>query len=524
MFRLRGVGRLPEATMPFASLIGCRHMWKLSIGGLIGFLCACGGSSTVSIDASTDAGGDVSTDAATRTVSGHYVLHLVTPSGIVDLPSDLSHASIEVLVPPEFTPIYGSGSSDGTFTIPNVPVGEYYFVVGTHYFVASDDTVALDPHAVGRPTATFVNQPTNLTFTVTGMDAWQGGDELELYSPQSGTLAYDLEADATAGSPTSNDTALNGMVYDLRYAARNTAPSAAAGDSVTVAHLEKATDGVRTYSALAQAFMPAGLTVTNGGSASINDAFSAVPRSQTLTATWDRPAYAAELAARFPHAAAENWSTFAVTALQSAAALGFYDNGPDLLFFAPGYTTDTSPVSASWPYGDPFPADWGRIVWNRYYRYRSISLPGASPTAIFAKLQTYRDLSTLASDPVFEPGVGVVVNPTINGSDALMLGTMMGVTATPTLAWQPPTTGVPSKYYVTIYSVINVNGATTLKKVALIETHGTQVVIPPTLLVSGQPSVFDISVRASSADLVANPYAYALPEGYSSVMTTMALP
>ena len=118
---------------------------------------------------------------------------------------------------------------------------------------------------------------------------------------------------------------------------------------------------MRTYSTLAQAFIPAGLTVTNGGSALINDAFTAVARSQTLTAIWDRPAYAAQLAARFPPRSRRELVEFAVTALQSAGRLGFYDNGPDLVFFAPGYTKDTSMVSASWPYGDPYSV----IIQNR---------------------------------------------------------------------------------------------------------------------------------------------------------------
>jgi hypothetical protein len=473
---------------------------------------------------SPDAGADAPPDVATRTVSGHSILHLMTPTSVADVPTDLSHATIEVLVPPDFTPIYGSGGSDGTFSVPNVPVGPYYFVAGAHYFVTSGDTIDLDYSAVGRPTAVFVNQPTNLTFTVNAMTPWQDGDEIEMYSPQSGTLAFDLEASATTGAPAASDTSLNSMVYDLRNASRNTAPSAAAGDLVTVAHLSKATDGTRNYTALSQTFTPVGLEVTNGGSATISDSFSAIPSSQTLATTWDRPAFAADLAAHFPHADADNFSTFAITALPRASMLGFYDAGPDLLFFAPGYTTDTSAVTASWPYGDPFPVDWGRIVWNRYYRYRLISLPGAQPAPIYGRLLTYRDLSTLSASPMFEPGVGAVVNPTINGSDALALAAMTSIGATPTLKWDPPAIGIAAKYYVNVYSVVNQNGTTTLRKVAELETPDTQLVIPPMLLVTAQPYVFEIEARATSIDLVMHPNAYALPDAYSMVMTTMATP
>lgn len=485
-----------------------------------GLVCACGGDSKKSPDAGVDGPPDV----ATRTVTGHDVLHLVTPTGTADLPTDLTHATIAVVAAPDFTPIFGTGAADGTFSVSGVPVGEYYLVAGTHYYVTSADTLDLDFSLVGRPTATFVTQPTSLTFSLTGMRAWQAGDELEMYSPQSGTLAFDLEAAATSGAPTGSDTALTNMVYDLRNASRNTAPSTAAGDVVTIAHLSVATDGTRSYTALAQTFDPTSLEVTNGGSASITGAFMDGSASQTLTTTWDRPAFAADLTAHFPHANAQNYSTFAVTALQSATTLGFYDNGPDLLFFAPGYTTDSSAVSAAWPYVDPFPAEWGRIVWNRYYRYRLIALPGAQATAIYARLLTYRDASTLAADPMFEPGIGVVVTPTVNGSDALALGAITNATTTPTLAWNAPAIGTAAKYYVNVYTVTNVSGTTTLKRIAVLETAHTQLAIPSNLLVAAQPYVFEIVARSTAVDLAAHPNAHALPEAYSSVMTTMVTP
>jgi len=496
-------------------------MSKRCVGLIVGgLLTACSGSSGRHPDAAADAPPDV----ATRTMSGHDIIHLLTPTGSSDVPSNLSRATIEVLAAPSFTAIYGTGNADGTFSVPDVPIGEYYFVAGTHYFVGSADTIDLDTHHVGRADDIFVNQPTNLTFTLTGMSAWQVGDEIEMYSPESGTLAFDLEAAATSGAPVANDTALNGMVYDLRNASRNTAPSAAAGDTVTIAHLSKATDGTRTYEALEQSFVPTGLEVANGGSASISGAFSNVATTKNLTVTWDRPAFAADLAAHFPHADSRNFSTFAVTALQQASTLGFYDGGPDLLFFAPGYTTDTSAVAAAWTYGDPFPTDWGRIAWNRYYKFRFISLPGAQPAAIYARLFSYRDLSTLAADPMFEPGIGVVVNPTINGSDALALAAITGTGTTPTLKWEAPAIGTPAKYYVNVYSVLNESGTTSLQTVAILETTDPQLAIPPMLLTAGQPYVFEIEAHATSVDVVAQPFAHALPEAYSTVTTTMVTP
>jgi hypothetical protein len=487
-------------------------------------LSACGSSSPKSPDAGVDAPPDMSPDVPTRTVTGHYILHLVSPSGDADVPIDLSHATVEVMVPPDFTPIVGTGSADGTFSVPNVPVGEYYFVAGTHYYVTSADTLDLDTWAVGRSTAEFATQPTNVTLDLTGMDPWQAGDQIQMYSPQSGTLAYSMDADATSGAPAASDTSLNGMVYDLRSADRPSLPDATAGDEVTVVQLSTETDGTRTYNALTHTFSPSGLTVTNGGSATINGAFTAPSASQTLAATWNRPAFAAELAAHFPHAEDDNWSTFGVTALQRAGTLGFFDGGPDLVYFAPGYTTDSSVVSASWPYADPYPADWGRILWNRYEKYRYISLPGAQPTAMFADLEAFRDLTTLADDPQFEPLVGLVLHPRINDDDALSTTPLTDIGGSPTLSWNPPSIGTASKYYVVVYRVNDVGGVTEVQETAVLETAETHLKIPPNLLSNGQPVVFSIEVRSTTADLVAHPHAYGLPDAFSSLPTTIATP
>ena len=140
-------------------------------------------------------------------------------------------------------------------------------------------------------------------------------------------------------------------------------------------------------------------------------AFTTVAPSQTVAMTLDRPAFAAELNAHYKNTASQNWSTFAITALQGATTHGFYNDGPDVLVYAPGYSTDSSAITTSWPYGDPFPADWGRIAWTRYMKYRLIQLPGGSATTAFGSLFTYVDVASLATQSTIEPGIGMVVNP-----------------------------------------------------------------------------------------------------------------
>ena len=229
---------------------------QFRVVGLV-VVAACGGSGAAKPDAAIDAAVDAPPDVATRMVTGSFVVHWLTPSGQTDTPIDLSHAPIQVLIPPSFAPISGTGNSDGTFTIPNVPVGDFIFVAGSRYLVMSGDTLDLGEYFDGRSTNAIATAATNLTFNVTGLAAWQAADELELYSPSSGTLAFDLESYATSGAPMVNDTSLANLVFDLERSDRGALISAAAGDAATLAQLSTQTDGTHSYHSISGTFTPA---------------------------------------------------------------------------------------------------------------------------------------------------------------------------------------------------------------------------------------------------------------------------
>jgi hypothetical protein len=78
--------------------------------------------------------------------------------------------------------VTGTGSSDGSFTIPNVPGGYYWLrltPVSTYWTSASNfddgtDTIGFSPFA------TTTSQQTTFDFDLSGLDPWQGGDVLEV--------------------------------------------------------------------------------------------------------------------------------------------------------------------------------------------------------------------------------------------------------------------------------------------------------------------------------------------------------
>lgn len=478
---------------------------------------ACGGGNAKpSPDAAPDA-------PALRAVTGTYNFDFLTPSGERSVPLDLSSATVSALVPPDDRAIPGATTANGTFEIDSVPVGTYLLDLGSRYAELTADTVDLSADLLGRQTLSFATNPTNLSFSVTGMTAWQSGDELNLFSADSGTAAYSIEAFAGSGAPAASDTALTNLTYDLRYADY---PSLIqSGDRVTFAHLVTQSDGTRTFRTAAESFAPASFDLTNGGGANLTGAFTAAPTS-TLALTWDRPMFDADIVAHVPGTTTMNWSTLAISALPEAATRGYFHEGADVVVFAPGYMTDTSTVTTSWTYGDPYPTTWSRVAWVRYYRYRSISVSGATATPVFARILAYRDLSTVTAQAPIDPIIGTVSAPLVNGMAADVGGKLSGVTTTPTVSWTAPAIGTPSRYYVSISEVYVASGATTLRTVATFETSATQLTVPPMVLASGNSYLFQIAARSLPAgiDLAATPQRLGLPDGESNVPTAIVTP
>ena len=492
-----------------------RRVWAVA------FVVGCGSSS----NKPPDAGVDSPPDAPLRTIAGAYNVRVTNAAGSTELPVNLSQTTIAALVPPDFTAYPGSSAAAGTFTIPGVPAGTYYLQIASHYFVLSANSVDLSFDALGRATDSFATSPTDLTFDVTGLTAWQTTDELALFSTETGTAAYAMQASANAGAPAASDTSLSGFVYDLSHADQRALIDTTMGDHAVFSQLSTQSDGTRSYRTIAHTLSPSTLTVANGGSATISGAVDTPAASATLSAVWDRPAFAAQVAANAPGSSSDNYSTFALTAMLDGAAKGHYSEGPDIVVYAPGYQPDSTTLTTSWSYADPYPADWTRIVFLRYYGYR-FARAGSTGVAVFSRMLAHENLATVTAQAPIEPIVGLPHDPLVNGQAANGTATLTAVGTTPTIAWSAPTLGTVSRYYVAVSRVQVQGTSAALQQVIEIETSDTQVTIPPNVLASGQLYTFEIAARSlpSAIDLTATPYAFGLPEGFASITTTTVTP
>src|SRR5258705_12263043 len=94
---------------------------------------------------------DAAVDAALlRTVTGTADLDVISAAGTSTLHADFTRLTPVAMTPPAFAPIDGSGTSNGTFSIPGVPEGTYYLQLASSYFVLSGDTVDLSFDVLGN--------------------------------------------------------------------------------------------------------------------------------------------------------------------------------------------------------------------------------------------------------------------------------------------------------------------------------------------------------------------------------------
>ncbi len=475
---------------------------------------------------SGDADGGPEADAALpdagelRTIHGVAVIRNVTPAGEVVVPIDLSGLVIEALAPPDFAPIAAT-MSEGAFEIAGVPAGRYWLRIGDFYLETDRDSTDLSYDLLGRPdSAIATTSPTSLQLDVDNLAAWQEGDDLQLFSAGSGTVALDMAPDALAGAPLAGDTALVGFTYDL---AGRHLPDGDAGDRVILSQLALAADGERVYRRLVRAFQPEAFTLVDGSSVAVAGTFAAPEESETFAFAWDRPAFDSALRdGGAPDLGPFSSSLLALHTLPEAGERGFYSPSADLVLFDPGWAEDTSAIAGSWQHA-PHPESWSRIVTARLVTYRFVGLPDSDSIPAYSYARVDLPRSQVSADAAIRPMVGPVTRPLVAGRSAYE--PQDGVGTSPTLAWGPPAVGEPSAYDVVVWQLYDDGGATAPLFTARFRTRTAGLTIPSGILRSDGTYMFSITALATPGiDPEATPMTSRLPSGEAEIVTSPVTP
>lgn len=446
---------------------------------------------------------------STRTVSGTRIGHY--KNGPV--PVDLSTTTIAALVPNGsggYNVIAGTGTSSGTFSIPNVPTGYYLLQIGAVYVWTSNTVVDGDFIADYRSDIVAANSNTTVTFDLTNLHSWQSTDWLELVCPNN--LTFEGPFPGTVGETTFTGT----------FPYFGNLSVASEGDQYYVAQLITENLGGYPFTGLGRYFAPPKFNQAQGSDTPINGRFKTVVRNLKFVANINGADLTAQALAANP----------AAVLVETSAGLSVYPGS-----FAHGQNTDTTDlvIQESPPflttngklgqvsYGNPYPSKWPKVVAYFWLANTSYTAPGATNSAPLLTY-TYGVTDTLpTSTSPIKPLVGVVNSPLVNGKNFFTNQT--GVGLTPILKWSPPTVGPANNYLVFIYQLSNSGGNTLITDIANFKTQGRSLRVPSGVLTAGQAYVFVVEAwNIPGVNFAKTPFLFGPTDGAADVTSGVIQP
>jgi hypothetical protein len=438
----------------------------------------------------------------TMVVGGTGTLHYVTDTGEVDRPEDFSAVPFTSFTPTPggFERRTGAGAADGTFTVPvgiGAPAWQLEILFNPRgprvFFVSSAARLDLSSFVLGRPDRRFPSLPTTVTINATGLSPWQLPDQIGIVSANAGALVSGAQSRTT---PAPGDTAIAGHVI----AWTTTLVEAAKGDTTTMFQLvAKTTDtGSPSYVALAKSGPATGFTMVNGSSATMTVALADVPQSKTLAIHVKRSQFDALRAQTGPGALPSELveQSIFIHALPQFRRRGSFAGAPRLVVSFPA--EGTLDYDRTFTYGNPFKT--GGVAWEEFAVVRyNFSVPvlaagAATPVNVQAGFRYVIPIAALAVDGTIAPVLTPVRNVKIAGLD--LATPRAGVGLTPTIAWDPPSTGTPSSYLVGVRRVAANGTATTVLPVATFRTTSTSLQLPDSVLLNGASYILVIDADA----------------------------
>ena len=463
----------------------------------------------------------------TMTVMGTGTGHFVTDTGVTDVPQPFDQETITSITAQTqgsgFDHRDGAGSGDGTFTAP-VTQGASDWYIGLQFqanppafIFGHDNPQDVSFSNFGRVPA-FASAVTNVTMSLTGLEAWGAIDDLEIMDSNAGAMIFSPQTSCSPSSP--RRTTRRSPVTQFAWIRDQDRPlpDSSMGDTTFVFQLSTAKSGTDTYNAISRLGSVASFTVTSGQTATLTAALIPVAQNETLEVQWKRSQFDAFKAASGPGAIEDaTQQLIAIDALPDANNRGFYGNSPDLVEFVdpPAGATD---LDDTFTYGNPFVPQTGGSTWDEFvlarYNFKvPLKAPGASSTTTLeGGCEVDAKVSDVKTTPAVTPLVSPVTGVMVNGMDAFTAQT--GVTATPTLSWTAPTTGTVFQYNVVIFALTKNGGASVTTQIASFQTTGTSFQIPDTLLMSNIAYVAQISGTTQQK----------LPQSFCTVITNSFTP
>ncbi|WP_242393652.1 hypothetical protein [Anaeromyxobacter oryzisoli] len=459
-----------------------------------------------------NAGGCVASATVTGTRTATY-----WPDAGATLPvaaPDVGVATVEALVPGGaggWITYPGAFAADGSFTIPNVPTGSYVLVFrgldGVWRDVVTTATaVDLGYDVLGRAGAADPTASTPVTLSLSGLDPWSLGDEVQVVSSNADVWDSLPMASVGAGAVSADSvedwyaSAVGGPLHLL-----------ATGDPLTIfqLHTTPASGGLPSYLSATAVATPLGVTLTSGTASTIPAALAPPASTGAVTVDWNVAGFEALLPAMGPPGTTASRDTFVVGAsaqpLSLPAPAPRADRHPTLFRIeVPGGSGQTSITFGTAPtYGHVLDAIWSEWREVAFEATASFLAPGATtPFTAVASAGRREPMSALPAGTV-APTLSPVQSPLVGGVALSSLSTPAAVGSAPVVSWTAPSTGAPTHYTVEVFQLSASGSASVATLVAVVTTGATQVQLPPGLLAAGSTYY----ARITASGLPSDPFA-----------------
>ncbi len=471
------------------------------------------------VTATTAAGGSATQSWSVTpkgTIRGSIIDTYWNVSGSSAAPYELSQWDIAAFVPQSdgsLQALPGTGNADGTFQIPNVPAGYYWLQAGGLYWTDSSTFDGGSDYA-GRPWSPTVS--TTASFDLSGLDAWQSGDDLLTQSPNCGDTCT-FRSDALTTQPAPGATSFADTEPVMIF------PADATQGDVTYVMQMKPIAGLPAsdYSlASGPSLVLNSLTVNDGGTTSFAGALANL-NPQTVELNMKGSAWASKFQNVGPTVAAGDffWSLVTPNAFvttQNLVGPYYFFNlvtaGNPLFDWETSQSfVDTDAGAAN--FTNPFPSGWSLVTIVNSAAYVSIAMPDGH-SIDFGVLNWYG----VASLPTggFAPLMSPVQNPLMNGASLFTAATSN--TTAVTLSWSAPAGVLPYGYCITILQYDP--AAVDLGPPQPLWTGATSLTIPAGMLTPGNTYVFVIAALADGrANIKTAPYRSGFPMAGAEVVS-----
>lgn len=413
-----------------------------------------------------------------------------TAVGVAERQEDLSANPPEIYIPSgnTFSVVSGSASPEG-WRFTGIPSGAYYLRTGNSFVVTSARAVDIGSNRLGRPDTVFSDlfwspvqvNLVNLAPWVPYGGVTQPGSSLQVASAQvdlyGGVNVFEEVLEGQTHLLSNNAEVLVSSGYSLPVF------EADRGDRLYVSQhgqMDAGTlpDGTPlAYSALVRSvemgafdFVPDGITPMP-----LTGVMRSVPMTE-FPIEWRLPDFTRYVHAVHPLATANYPSFFVMPAAHGLSDGWVGYSGEALSLTFPRGTSFNFTRRLS--YGNPFPSSW-EMVGGAQYSFRvQAEVPGGSGLRVYlsGNMYTYERLDSLVAGPIL-PRVSPPRELTIDGlpaSDSREVGS-----ASPVIAWLPPTVGSPAAYRVAIYRFREDFRTTVLHGSVSVPGSVTQVRLPP---------------------------------------------